>query len=95
MKVNFTGINLLEHGQVFLRELLLQVDRVRANDGLLFVGHGVEDRRHQVSQALADAGAGLNGQVLAIRQRLRHCHRHLLLLGAELEVRRPGKNSLG
>ena len=56
--------------------------------------HGVEDGGHQVSQALADARAGLDRQVLAVGQRLRHGHRHLLLLRAELEVLRPGQDAL-
>ena len=86
--------DLLEHRQVLLRELLLQVDRVRGDDRLLLVGHGIQDRRHQVGQALADARAGLDRQVLAAGQGLRHRHGHFLLLRPELEVLRPRKNAL-
>ena len=78
--------DLLKHRQVLLRELLLQVDSVRGDDGLLLVGHGMQDRRHQVGQALADSRAGFDCQVLAVGKGLRHRHRHFLLLGPELEV---------
>ena len=80
--------DLLEHGQILLRKLLLQVNGVRAHDRLLLVRHCIEDRRHQVGQALADAGAGLDRQVLTVRQGPRDGYRHFLLLRAELEV--PG-----
>jgi hypothetical protein len=87
--------DLFQHGQVLLGELLLQVDGVRGEDRLLLVRHGIEDRRHQVGQALADAGASLDREVFAVFQSPRHRDRHLLLLGAELEIRRSGQNAFG
>ena len=78
--------NLLEHRQVYLRELFLQVDGVRGDHRLLLVRHGIQDRRHQIGQALPDSRASLDRQMLAIRQGLRHRHRHFLLLRPKLEI---------
>jgi hypothetical protein len=47
----------------------------------------------KIGQRLADAGAGLDRQVLPILQRPRHGHGHLLLLRAELEILRPRQNA--
>ena len=50
--------------------------------------HGKQDGRDQVGQALPDAGARFNSQVLAVLQRARDRHGHFLLLRAELEILR-------
>ena len=86
--------DLLEHRQVFLRELLLQIDGVSRNYRLLLVGHGIQDGRHQIGQAFADTRAGFDRQVLPVGQGLRDGHRHFLLLRAELEVLRPREDAL-
>ncbi len=87
------GKNLSQHRQVLLRELLLQVYRVSGDYRLLLTFHGVEYRGDEVGQALADARAGLHGQVLPVLQRLRDCYGHALLLGPFLEVPGSGKQT--
>ena len=78
-----------KHRQILLRELLLEVDRVGGDDGLLALGHGEKDRRDQVGQTLADARAGLDDEMPPALQRPGHFDGHLVLLRAELEVARP------
>ena len=76
----------VEHRQVFLRELLLEVDGVGADDGLLLVREGEEDGRDKVGEGFADARAGLDDEVRARGQGAGYGHGHSLLLGPELEV---------
>ena len=82
------GQDLFEHRQVFFRELLLQIDRVRRDDGLLTLRDGEQNRWDQIRQALADARAGLDGEMPAVLQGARHGHGHLLLLRAIFEILR-------
>ena len=79
-----------EHGQILFRELLLQVDGMRGNDGFFLLRHGEEDGGNEIGEGFAHAGAGFDGEVFAILQGARDGHGHLLLLRAELEVFRPG-----
>jgi len=85
--------NSRQHRQVFFRELFLQIDRVRRDDGLFPVRHGEQNRRDQVRQRFADARARLDREVLAVLQRPGHRHRHLLLLRAKLEILRLRQNT--
>jgi len=50
----------LEKGDVFLDELFLEVDGVGGDDDPLLVADGPKDRRHQVGEGFAGAGAGLD-----------------------------------
>ena len=80
--------HMLQHRQILAHQLFLQIDRVRGNDRLLLARHRVQDGRDQIPQALADARARLHHQMLPALQRLRHGHRHLLLLGTVLKILR-------
>ena len=82
-----------QHRQVFFRELLLQIDGVRGDDGFFLLRHGEQNRRNQIGQRFADAGAGLDREVFAVLQRPRHGHGHFLLLRAELKILRPRQNA--
>ena len=82
-----------EHRQIFFRELLLQIDGVRGDDGLFLLRDGEQNRRNQIRQRFADAGAGLDGEVLAVLQRARHGHGHFLLLRAEFKILRARQNA--
>ncbi len=55
----------LQKGQVLADELFLQVDGVGRDDHPLFVVERPEDRRDQVGETLACAGAGFDGRQLA------------------------------
>ena len=81
--------HLLEHRQILLGQLLLQVDRVGRDHRLFVLANRMQDGRNQIGQAFADACAGLDDEVLAILQRLGHGDGHFLLLGAEFEILRP------
>jgi len=87
------GQDLGEHGQVFANELLLQVDSVGRDDGLLFLGHGEQDGRDEIRQAFADAGAGLDNQMALAFEGAGGGHGHLLLLRPVLEVARLGQET--
>ena len=76
----------LQHRQVLLRELLLQIDCMCRDDGLFAIRHGIENGRYQIRQALAHARSGLDGQVLVLFERPRNGDGHLLLLRTELEI---------
>ncbi len=78
------GVDRRQQRDVLLDQLLLQRDRVRADDDPLLVPHGVVDRRQQVGEALAHAGAGLDQQVVPGRERRPHGLGHLQLLRAVL-----------
>ena len=82
-----------EHRQILFRELLLQIDRVRRDDGFFLLRDGEQNRRNQIRQRFADARAGLDREMFAILQRARHGHGHLLLLRAEFEILRARQNA--
>ena len=74
-------------------QLLLQADRVRGDDDAaarlascrLVSAGGGQDGRHEVGEALADAGARLDDQVLAARDGVGHGLGHRQLLGPVLD----------
>ena len=84
-----------EHREIFFRELLLQIDGVRGDDGFFLFLHGEEDGGNQVGEAFADARAGLHCEMLAMFERARHGHGHLLLLRAEFEIFGARQNAGG
>jgi hypothetical protein len=72
-----------DHRQVAFEQLILQRLRARRHDDLA----PVEQRRHEVRERLARAGAGLGDQRLPQRDRACDRLRHLELLRAETEPR--------
>ena len=68
--------------QVPIDQLTLQRDRRRRHDDRSVAVDGAENRRNQIRQRLAGAGAGLHDQVLAGFEGLRHGLGHLLLAAA-------------
>lgn len=85
--------HLLQDRQVFLHQLLLQIDGVGGNHRLLLATNGKQNGRDQVGKTFTDTGAGLHQQMTPILKGRGHGHGHLLLLGAVLEVAGPGKQS--
>jgi hypothetical protein len=81
-----------EHRQIFFRELFLKIDCVGRDDGFLLVRYGEQDGGHEIRKRLADARTGFHGEMFLVLQRPGHGHGHFLLLWAELEVGRSGKN---
>ena len=77
-------IDRLEQRDVLVDQLLLEIDRVRRDDHALLLLHREVDRREEIGERLADAGARFHQQVLPLRQRARNGISHLELLRAEL-----------
>jgi hypothetical protein len=59
------GNHRIEQRDVLVDQLFLQRDRVRADDHALAVREDALDRRNEVGEALARAGAGLDHQAAA------------------------------
>ena len=78
------GIDRLEQRDVLVDELFLERDRVRGDDDAFLVLHRVVDRRQQIGERFADAGAGFDEQMFPVGHRLSDRGRHLELLGAIL-----------
>ena len=72
--------------QVLRLDLLLQGDGVRRDDHLPRLIHRVDDAGHEVGEALAHAGAGLEEQHLVVTQGRGHGPGHLLLLRTVFEM---------
>ena len=84
------GQNRLEKWNVFANQLLLQTDRVRGdNHRRVLVFQRVQDGRHEVGEALTDAGTGFDHQMLLIADRAGDGRRHRHLLRPALEIRQP------
>ena len=73
-----------EQRQVLADELFLQVDGVGADDGALAVGARPGQRRHQVCERLADAGARLEQEDAAVVVAVRDVGGHVPLGGPVL-----------
>jgi hypothetical protein len=89
------GNDRVEERQVLLEQLLLQRDRVGADDHPLASLDDAPDRRQQIGEALADAGAGLDEQMLAALHRGLDRRGHLELLRPRLESREPPRDRPG
>ena len=74
----------MELRNVLVDELLLQGDRVRADDHALIRALDLLDRGYEVGEGLAHAGAGFNNQMVRAVQRVGHRVGHFQLLGAVL-----------
>ena len=77
----------MELGNVLVDELLLQGDRVRADDHALVGALDLLDRRNEVREGLAHAGPGFDNQMVRAVQRVGHRVGHFQLLGAVLIAR--------
>ena len=80
--------DLLQDRDVLVEQLLLQIDRLRRDDGFFLLLEGEQDRRDEVGDRFSHAGSGFHHQVLLLLERLGDSHRHLLLLSAILEILR-------
>ena len=82
----------MQERDVLADELLLQADGVRGDDDAsLGGGTGGLDRRHEIREALADAGARLDHQVPRAAQGVGDGVGHAQLLGPRLVIRQaPG-----
>ena len=79
---------LFHDGDVLRDELLLQVDRVGADDGLAFLLQGKGDGGNEVGERLADSRRGFAHESVVAIQRSTDELRHALLLRAVFELRR-------
>ena len=68
-----------EERQILADELLLQVDRVRRHDRALTVRRRPPQRRHEITERLADAGSGLEESDSAVVVQPRNFRRHRAL----------------
>ena len=75
----------LQRGHVLVKHLLLQVDRVGADDDTAALAQGVERGGDEVGERFAGAGPGLDDQMVAGGQRLRDGAGHADLVGALFE----------
>ena len=85
----------LQQRQVLADELFLQGNRVGGHQRPDAVALGVQDQRHQIGQALADAGARLHDQMAVGGQRLGHRAGHVDLLRARFVLEIPGRGGQG
>ena len=76
---------------VFLDDLLLQVDSVGRDYDAPAVQSRVQRGREQIRQRLADSGASLDDQPLSVVDRLCHGSRHLYLFRPPLESRQRAR----
>jgi len=84
---------LANNRDVFLEQLLLEIDGVGRNDGFTAVLQRKENSRYQVSQGLADAGPGFCNKMMVTLQSTCHRRGHLLLFGAVLEILCAGQDA--
>ena len=85
--------HLLQDGQVFLHQLLLQINSVGGDHRLLLAPNGKKNRRNQIRKTFTNTGTSLHKQMLAVLKRRGDSHGHLLLLRAILKVAGPRKQS--
>lgn len=81
------GHGLLQQGDVFFEQLLLEVDGVRGDDDALVVGDAAEDGRDEVGKTFARARAGLGDEGALAGEGSRDALGEFELLGPRLEAR--------
>ena len=86
--LEFDRENFFHDRNVFVQELLLQVDRVRRDDRLFLFLEGEKHRRHEVGERFADTGAGFDDEMALLFERLRDRRGHRLLFRAIFEIAR-------
>ncbi len=77
---------------VFLEQLLLKADRVGGDDHLFLRVDRRHDRRDKIGEALADAGAGLDHQMVSLVDGKGDRFGHLELFGPVLVVRQSARD---
>ena len=87
-RLEFGRQQLLHERDVLVEKLLLQIDRVGRDERLAVLRQRVENRRHEIGEALAHARARLDDEMRAVLAGLRHGGGHRLLLRAVLELAR-------
>src|ERR1051325_1640078 len=80
---------------VFVIELVLEIDCVRRDDRFFVLLEREENRGHKVSERFADAGAGLDDKMSIFLEGAGNGGGHGLLLRAKLEILRFGKHPVG
>lgn len=83
----------LDDGDVFVDELLLEVDGVGGDDGFAFRVEGAADGGEEVGEGFADAGGGFDDQGLLFFQGDADEFGHALLLRAIFEVAGTGEEA--
>ena len=73
------GERLLEKGQILADQLLLQIDRVRRNDGALTIRRRPAQSGNQIAKGFADPGASLEESDPALVEEPRDLTRHRAL----------------
>ncbi len=86
---------ILHERDVLVEKLLLQVDRMGRDERLAVLRQRVKNRRHEVGETLAHAGARLDDEMRPVPAGLGHGGGHRLLLGAVLELARLGQQAAG
>ena len=71
--------------KILLEELLLEVFRVRGNDGLMSSPYCIEERGDKVAECLPDPRGGFNDQMTPFQQRRGNRRGHLPLLRAQFK----------
>ena len=77
---------------ILAEQLLLERDRVRGDDDLLLLLDGGQDRGHEVGEALAHSGAGLDDEMPRALDGPGHGLGHLELLAAEFIRGQPASH---
>lgn len=83
----------LDDGDVFVDELLLEIDRVGGDDGFAFGVERAADGREEVGEGFADAGGGFDDQGLLFFEGDADEFGHALLLRAIFEVAGAGEEA--
>ena len=81
--------NRVEQRNVLLHQLLLQRNRVGANDNALAMTHDARDRWKQIRETLSDARACFDEQPSTRLHTRRNCTRHFLLLRSNFKSLKP------
>ena len=78
-------------GKILPHQLFLQCDGIRGDDRAFAIRRGPAQRRHEIAERLANAGAGLEQSDAAERVQARHAHRHLTLARTILVLAERGE----
>ena len=80
------GQHFFQDRDIFVKKLLLQIDRVRRDDCFLLLLERVENGGREISERLANARAGFDYEMSLLFKGVRHGRGHRLLLGAIFEI---------
>jgi hypothetical protein len=82
----FIGVDGLEERDVLVDELFLEGDGVGGDDDAFFVFDGEVDGGQEIGEGFADAGAGLDEEMMVLGEGFLDGGGHLQLLGTEFEL---------